>query len=104
MGFVRTRGIKCEARFFTNPAKLVPPPGLEPGTLCLEGRCSIQMSYGGTCGILTESKIFERFGQEGIVVPRTVLQAGFRAADHLALAKMDILYYIKIVPPLPTLF
>ena len=22
------------------------PPGLEPGTLCLEGRCSIQLSYG----------------------------------------------------------
>lgn len=22
------------------------PPGLEPGTPCLEGRCSIQLSYG----------------------------------------------------------
>lgn len=22
------------------------PPGLEPGTVCLEGRCSIQLSYG----------------------------------------------------------
>jgi hypothetical protein len=22
------------------------PPGLEPGTYCLEGSCSIQLSYG----------------------------------------------------------
>lgn len=26
--------------------KVAIPPGLEPGTLCLEGRCSIQLSYG----------------------------------------------------------
>ncbi len=25
----------------------VPPAGLEPATLCLEGRCSIRLSYGG---------------------------------------------------------
>src|SRR4051812_26235983 len=25
----------------------VPPAGLEPATPCLEGRCSIQLSYGG---------------------------------------------------------
>ena len=25
---------------------LATPPGLEPGTYCLEGSCSIQLSYG----------------------------------------------------------
>ena len=29
--------------------KVVPPAGLEPATLALGMRCSIQMSYGGTC-------------------------------------------------------
>src|SRR5437773_12241519 len=28
--------------------RMARPPGLEPGTLCLEGRCSIQLSYGRT--------------------------------------------------------
>ena len=32
----------CEA------SKLARPPRLERGTLCLEGRCSIQLSYGRT--------------------------------------------------------
>ena len=27
--------------------KKVPPPGIEPGAHGLEGRCSIQLSYGG---------------------------------------------------------
>jgi hypothetical protein len=28
-----------------NQSQLVRPAGLEPTTLCLEGRCSIQLSY-----------------------------------------------------------
>ena len=30
----------------TSRIKLATPPGLEPGTYCLEGSCSIQLSYG----------------------------------------------------------
>ncbi len=36
-----------EHLFQTNRLKLLAiPAGLEPATLCLEGRCSIQLSYG----------------------------------------------------------
>jgi hypothetical protein len=27
------------------------PEGIEPPTTCLEGRCSIQLSYGQICGL-----------------------------------------------------
>ena len=33
----------------SNRILTVPLPGLEPGTLCLGGRCSIQLSYKGLC-------------------------------------------------------
>ncbi len=33
---------------------MVRPAGLEPATLGLEGRCSIQMSYGRICFLLSE--------------------------------------------------
>ena len=40
---------------------MAPPAGLEPATLCLEGRCSIQLSYGASKPInLTGTN---RFGQ-----------------------------------------
>ena len=32
------------------------PSGLEPETVCLEGRCSIQLSYGTWCGRLRAAK------------------------------------------------
>ena len=43
-----------ESTFFvkgqTNCFKMVCPVGLEPTTLCLEGTCSIQLSYGHEVG------------------------------------------------------
>ena len=42
----------------TTPAWLAGAPGLEPGTLCLEGRCSIQLSYApATLFIVEHSQI-----------------------------------------------
>jgi hypothetical protein len=32
----------------TQASEMARPPRLERGTLCLEGRCSIQLSYGRT--------------------------------------------------------
>ena len=32
--------------------KVARPEGLEPPTLCLEGRCSIQLSYGRTVTLI----------------------------------------------------
>ena len=39
---------------------VVIPSGLEPETVCLEGRCSIQLSYGTRCGRFRGAK----FGRE----------------------------------------
>ena len=36
------------------------PSGLEPETVCLEGRCSIQLSYGTFCELFRKAK----FGRE----------------------------------------
>ena len=35
---------------------VVIPSGLEPETVCLEGRCSIQLSYGTSCGHFRSAK------------------------------------------------
>ena len=38
------------------------PEGLEPPTLCFEGRCSIQLSYGRAvcfCNLITESAAWD---------------------------------------------
>lgn len=45
----RENGKKTIARKTGGPARkadLASPAGLEPATLCLEGRCSIHLSYG----------------------------------------------------------
>ncbi len=42
------------------------PPRLERGTLCLEGRCSIQLSYGRTGLPITQ--YFARFRVKGKLV------------------------------------
>ena len=45
---------RCLTKKFTNVESRVIPSGLEPETYCLEGSCSIQLSYGtdlfGVCG------------------------------------------------------
>ncbi len=44
-----------------NPANLrglVSAPGFEPGTVCLEGRCSIQLSYAPICNSGTAERCF----------------------------------------------
>ena len=47
---------------------VVIPSGLEPETVCLEGRCSIQLSYGTSCGLFRAAK----FGRNLGVWARTV--------------------------------
>ena len=37
--------------FFSCPAELVRQEGLEPATYCLEGSCSIQLSYQRICNV-----------------------------------------------------
>ena len=41
-----SRRAKILTKFPEKMAKLARPPRFERGTLCLEGRCSIQLSYG----------------------------------------------------------
>src|SRR6266550_8431722 len=44
-----SRGGRAKNQKVSNfPGNLARPPRLERGTLCLEGRCSIQLSYGRT--------------------------------------------------------
>lgn len=47
-GSYRTdEGFRKEGSEVEERKEMVPPTGFEPMTLCLEGRCSIQLSYGG---------------------------------------------------------
>jgi hypothetical protein len=43
------------------PTNQIPPTGLEPVTLCLEGRCSIHMSYGGIVDLNTADSVWNAF-------------------------------------------
>lgn len=49
------------------------PPGLEPGTYCLEGSCSIQLSY-GTIGMRRRSGM-PQDGETGKVSDAPTCQA-----------------------------
>lgn len=42
---LRQRGLQAFKRYSLAFWTMAGAPGLEPGTLCLEGRCSIQLSY-----------------------------------------------------------
>ncbi len=44
------------------PYAMVIPSGLEPETVCLEGRCSIQLSYGTSCGLFRGAKVVREGG------------------------------------------
>ena len=44
-----------------NLKKLARPEGLEPPTLCFEGRCSIQLSYGRTVQSILQSSMYSYF-------------------------------------------
>ncbi len=41
-------------------ALVAPPGGLEPPTVCLEGSCSIPLSYGGLLGAGTPASVGDR--------------------------------------------
>ena len=43
--------------------RIVIPSGLEPETVCLEGRCSIQLSYGTSCGRFRTAKFGRELGR-----------------------------------------
>ena len=58
-------------------SSLVSPAGFEPATLCLEGRCSIQLSYGPTQDIFyqCQPRFFDCIRGLQACVERTLLQA-----------------------------
>ena len=65
--------------------ELVRPTGLEPVTLGLEGRCSIQMSYGRIIDSkLKERELFEVVGAERFELP--TLWSQTRCATRLRYA------------------
>ncbi len=44
---VKGKDHKSEIRNQKSEIEMAPPAGLEPTTFCLEGNCSIHLSYGG---------------------------------------------------------
>src|SRR5204863_7735396 len=53
----------------------VPRVGLEPTTCCLEGSCSIQLSYRGLVLIMASRCGFHAFGHPRLAISRTALWA-----------------------------
>ena len=58
---------------------MVLPAGLEPATLCLEGRCSIRLSYGSVGRMMKKRPVYERqgkiAGQPGAIKAEITCQA-----------------------------
>ena len=48
---------RCLTKKFTNVESRVIPSGLEPETYCLEGSCSIQLSYGTDLLVFAAAKV-----------------------------------------------
>ena len=69
------------------PIKLVPPAGFEPATLCLEGRCSIQMSYGGQTMSVSNLALIRRLCKDDIYMstPKVRLEPVFSGAGSAGL-------------------
>src|SRR6266568_32788 len=59
-----SRGGRAKNQKVSNfPGNLARPPRLERGTLCLEGRCSIQLSYGRLARRLAAAACSRKFAQ-----------------------------------------
>ncbi len=67
--------------------KTIPPAGLEPATHCLEGSCSIHVSYGGSA-----------IGVRGFEPPTSCSQSkrADQAALHPVIISFKYIYYIVI--------
>src|SRR5438876_1183060 len=67
----------------------VPPAGLEPATLCLEGRCSIRLSYGGdepraNSMVDVRCSIYNSKPPEGLCRTSDALERSVRDSSNLA--------------------
>ena len=62
-----SRTVKSRAKLSrvmkSSRAAIAVPSGLEPETVCLEGRCSIQLSYGTSCGRFRTAKFGRELGR-----------------------------------------
>ena len=75
--------------------RMVRPAGFEPATLGLEGRCSIQMSYGRLINNVTVETYRYFFGVEGFEPPTPCSQS--RCATRLRYTPSIHLYRVRII-------